>query len=72
VGRPRKISFGQLREKPASTSMFLNPSILLLSKVVVENDGALMVVKLGHFANAKIEILMRFSGKCTEVSDVHL
>lgn len=64
-------SLGLTGEKPASISKSLN-LLKILSKVVVENDCALMEVKLEHPSNAVIEMAVSFCGKCTEVSKLQL
>lgn len=69
MGWPRIISSGLLGEKPASTRMSLKP---ILSKVVVEKDGALMVVNLEHPSNAMTEMEVGIFGMCTEVSEGQL
>jgi len=49
----------------------LNPRTVLLFRVVVEKEDALMTLNLVQSSNALHEIEWRFSGKCTEVKDIH-
>lgn len=70
MGRPNITYFGLTREKPASISISLNP-VTRLSKVMVDSDGDLMVVKLEHPSNAINEMAVSFSGNCNEISEVH-
>jgi len=57
-----------IRRNPALTSKYVSSSGLL-RKVVVEKDGALMVVNSEHPSNAKREMAARFVGKRREVRE---
>jgi len=70
VGRPSITSVGLTREKPASISISFNP-LTFLSKVIVDDDGNLIVVKVEHPSNAEIGMTVSFSGNCNDVSELH-